>query len=335
MPPNPSSSSARPHTLRTIILTAIATVAVLAVVIFILAWNSSSGSIGVTGMMQSNDSVSSEAAVDYGVATKRSAVSMGMVSPASPEMMPSPMPPIYDGGATIEDRQKVGDKIIRTGNLDLRVDDAEKRMTEAKALAKQFGGFVDSSNLIDNGGVKTGYITVRVPSEKYEELISAAKKLAVLVLSENSNSEDVTAQYVDLDARLKTAKAEEAQYLEILKQAKTVEDTLKVTQALSQVRSTIEQLQGQLRYLTDRTDFSTLTISLTEQTKIQAPTKLWKPLETIRQAFQGLIIVLQGFVDFLIGLAIYGIGFILPIILLVWLAYRLVRWLIGKVHRKK
>lgn len=335
MPPNPSSPSARPHTLRTIILTAVATIALLAVVIIILVWNSSSDSVGVTGMMQSNGSIGSEAALDYGVATKRSAVSMGMVSPASPEMMPSPIPPIYDGGATIEDRQKVGDKIIRTGNLDLRVDDAEKRMTEAKALAKQFGGFVDGSNLVDNGGVKSGYLTIRVPSEKYDELIAAAKKLAVLVLSENSNSEDVTAQYVDLDARLKAAKAEEAQYLDILKQAKTVEDTLKVTQALSQVRSTIEQLQGQLRYLTDRTDFSTLTIRLTEETKIQAPTKLWKPLETFRQAFQGLIVTLQGFVDFLIGLAIYGIGFILPVVVLIWLGYRLVRWVIRKLTNKK
>ncbi|MFA5185860.1 MAG: DUF4349 domain-containing protein [Patescibacteria group bacterium] len=331
MPTNPSNP-ARSHTVRTVVLSVIATVVILFVLIVIMAWRSGSNTLTITDINPSRSPLTGKSMMDYGVASEVAAPSVGMMSPSS-EYYPSPMPPIDNGGATIADRQKVGDKIIRTGNLNLRVDDADKRMTEAKALAKQFGGFVDNSNLVDNGGVKTGYITVRVPSDKYDELISAAKKMAVLVLSENSNSEDVTAQYVDLSARLKSAQAEEAQYLDILKQAKTVEDTLKVTQALSQVRTTIEQLQGQLRYLGDRTDYSTLTISLTEETKIQAPTKLWKPLETIRIAFQGLIVSLQALVDFLIGLAIYGIGFILPLVLLVWLAYRLVRWIIKKMKK--
>ena len=323
----------RSHTLRTVILTVVGTLIVGFAAIYLIAWGSS------TTRSVATQGVSS---VSYGVSKSNLAIGGGVMSSdagmpsAAPEMYPSPIapvPPIDNTGATAQDRAAIGAKIIRTGNLDLRVDDAAKKIEDAKALASQFGGFVDSSSLVDNGGVKTGYVTIRVPSDKYDELVSAAKKLAVLVLSENSNSQDVTAQFVDLDARLKAAQAEEAQYMDILKQAKTVEDTLKVTDALSQVRTTIEQLQGQLRYLSDKTDYSTLTISLTEETRIQAPTKLWQPLETIRQTFQGLVIVLQSFVDFLIGLAIYGIGFILPILLIVWLIYRLVRWIIKKMKK--
>ena len=313
----------RSHTLRTVILTVVGTLIVGIVAIYLIAWGSSSTrSVATQGV----------SSISYGVSKSNLAIGGGVMSSdagmpsAAPEMYPSRIAtsPAHRQHRGRGQAPAIGAKIIRTGNLDLRVDDAAKKIEDAKALASQFGGFVDSSSLVDNGGVKTGYVTIRVPSDKYDELVTPPRSLPVLVLSENSNSQDVTAQFVALDARLKAAQAEEAQYMDILKQAKTVEDTLKVTDALSEVRTTIEQLQGQLRYLRDKTDYSTLTISLTEETRIQAPTKLWQPLETIRQTFQGLVIVLQSFVDFLIGLAIYGIGFILPILLIVWLIYRLV-----------
>jgi len=336
MPPNPPPTAGRPQTVRTIVLTVLATMVILFILVVSVVWYSNNGTLSY-GVSQNRSTLSygGESALDSGVTAKMSAPSMG-TTVASPEIAPSPLPPIFDGGgATIKDRAMVDAKIIRTGSLNLRVDDAAKRLEEAKTLAKQFNGFVASSNLVDNGGVKTGYITVRVPSDKYDSLVAECKKLAVLVLSESSDAEDVTAQFVDLEARLKSAKAEEAQYLDILKQAKTVEDTLKVTTALNEVRSRIEQMQGQLRYLTDRTDYSTLNISLTEETKIQAPTKTWKPLETLRQAVQGLIISLQGLVDFLIGLFIYGLGFLLPLLILLYLVYRLVKWTIKKLFRKR
>lgn len=337
MPPNTPPPSARPHTVRTIVLTVLATIFIFFLLFLFLAMGLGDRTTGssVTQSLNTRGFGGEEIAYDTDASYKMSAPAVGMMAPGSPEMMPSPMPPIWDdSGASIKDREAIDAKIIRNGNLSLRVDDAEKRMEEAKALAKQLNGFVASSNLRESNGVKTGYITVRVPSDKYDMLVAESKKLAVLVLSESSDAEDVTAQFVDLEARLKSARSEESQYLEILKTAKSVEDTLKVTQALNEIRSRIEQMQGQLRYLTDRTDYSTLNITLTEETRIQAPTKLWKPLETIRQAFQGLIESLQGLVDFLIALAIYGLGFILPVILLVYLAYRLGKWLFRKMFKK-
>jgi len=272
--------------------------------------------------------------VSGGVASSKAIAPSASPEIAYDSMMPSPMPPIFDGsGATAEEREEIGEKIIRNGYLQIRVDNTEKRLNEAKNLANQYNGFVASSNLQDSAGVKTAYITIRVPSDKFDQLVDAAKKLSVLVISESSNADDVTDQFVDLTARLKAAQAEEAQYLDILKDAKTVEDTLKVTSALSQVRTRIEQMQGQLRYLTDKTDYATLNLTITEETQFEIPTRTWKPLETIRQSFRGLIIALQGLVDFLIAAFFYVVGLLLPVLLILYVIYRLARWVINKFKK--
>lgn len=225
-----------------------------------------------------------------------------------PPIMPSP-------GASPDDRERVGQKIIRTGSLMLRVDDAAKQMEALKQLAERMGGFVSSANLTDNGGVKTAYATIRVPTDKYRATVDEAKKLATLVLSEQESGDDVTDQFVDLEARLKAARAEEAQYLEILKTARTIEDTLAVTERLASVRSRIEQMDGQMRYLDDKTSYATVSITMTEDTRIEAPTKTWDPGETVRLATRALIETLQGLIDALIAFGVFFIGLVLPILL--------------------
>lgn len=226
----------------------------------------------------------------------------------SPPYMPEP-------GASPEDRDRVGQKIIRTGSLMLRVDDAAKQMEALKQLAERMGGFISSANLTDNGGVKTAYATLRVPTDKYRSTVDEAKKLATLVLSEQESGDDVTDQFVDLEARLKAARAEEAQYLEILKTARTIEDTLAVTERLANVRARIEQMDGQMRYLNDKTSFATLSVTMTEDTRIEAPTKTWDPGETVRMATRALIETLQGLIDALIAFGVFFIGLVLPILL--------------------
>ncbi len=246
---------------------------------------------------------------------------------------PAPMPPVYpQPGATPDDRAKVGQKIIQTGSLMLRVDDAAKQLDALKQLTQQMGGFVASANLTDNGGVKTAYATLRIPTDKFQDTIAQAKKLATLVLSEQENGDDVTAQYVDLDARLKAAQAEEQQYLQILKQAKTIEDTLAVTERLGEVRARIEEMQGQMRLLTDQTSYATLTVTLTEDTRVEVPTRTWAPLETFRAAFRALVVSLQGLADALIAAAVFLVGLVLPVFVVLgfiaWILFRIwKRWM--------
>jgi hypothetical protein len=232
-------------------------------------------------------------------------------------------------GATPDDRAKIGEKIIRNGSLTLRVDDAAKRVEEVRTIVSNAKGFVDNANISDNAGVKTATLTVRVPNEQFDAVRQAIKALASTVFNENENAQDVTAQYVDLDARLTAAKAEEQAYLEILKKSGTIEDTLAVTQQLSQVRAQIEQLQGQMRYMNDQTSYATLSITLTEEAKVEVPTRVWKPGETFNLALQGLVQSLQDLADALITAGVFILGLLVPVLIILWI----IGWIVWRIVR--
>lgn len=248
---------------------------------------------------------------------------------------PYPPYPVTTPGATPEDRDRVGQKIIRNGSLTLRVDDAAKRLEEARMIAEQNGGFVASANLADNAGIKTAYATLRIPTDKFRATADAIKRLASTVFNESESGQDVTDQYVDLEARLKAAKAEEAQYMEILKNARSIEDTLNVVARLGEVRSRIEQMEGQMRGLEDRTSYATLTVTMTEEARVEAPTRVWKPLETFREAMRALVESLQGLADALIAFAVFFVGLVLPVLIVLAIAAWIVRWFIRRMMGKR
>jgi len=260
--------------------------------------------------------------------------SVGAVAPMMYEKSIMPIPPPLSSGATPEDRARVGQQIIRNGSLTIRVDDASKRLEDAKRIADQMGGFVASANLIDQASIKTAYLTLRVPTEAYRATVDSIKNLASTVFNESETGQDVTDQYVDLEARLKAANAEEAQYLEILKSARSIEDTLNVTARLADVRSRIEALDGQMRHLNDQTSYATLQITMTEEARVEAPTRVWKPSETLRLAIRALVVSLQALVDAVIAFAVFFAGLVLPIILVLtliaWLIRLFVRRILGK-----
>ncbi len=251
--------------------------------------------------------------------------------PVSSSARPSPSAAATDAGAPAA----IGLKVIKDAEVQLRVADVSLAIEKLSALAGSLGGFVDESRVEENDGAKSGYAVLRVAAPRLDEAVSGAKHLASVVLAESSKSEDVTAAVVDLEARLTSAKAEEAQYLDILKSAKNVDEILSVTEKLSDVRTRIEEMQGQKRYIASQTDFAKLTVYLEEEARVQIPTRNWKPLETLNQSFRGLVYALQGLVNFLIVLAIYGLGFVLPAAVIVWLVFRGVRFLWRKIHRPR
>jgi hypothetical protein len=238
-------------------------------------------------------------------------------------------------GAPPEDRERVGERVIRNGSLSIRVDDVETRLDEARAIAAAEGGFVANANIVDREGVKSATITIRVPQDAFDRTLSRLKELASTVFNESTNTEDVTAQFVDLEARLSAARAEEAQYLRILEQADTVEETLQVTARLGEVRARIESMEGQLRYLRDRTEYSTINVSMTSEARVQAPTPVWRPGETFRESLQDLVIALQGLADLLIAFGVFLIGLVLPLALLIALIVWIVRAIWMKIRSKK
>lgn len=241
---------------------------------------------------------------------------------------------IYDGvngGDTAgETAAEVDQKIIKTGYLDLVIDFVDETVTKITGLAAGKGGFTQETSVYEReDGTKYGTITIRVPAAEFENTMAEIKKLAVAINSETASGQDVTEEYTDLEARLRNAKAQEAEYLDILKKATTVTDILAVQSYLGEAREEIETLQGRVQYLKNLTSYSTITISLSEDPTIKIPTKEFRPWSTIKEAGRALVAVGQNLIVTGIWLVVLGGGILLPIVVVIiflaWIAKKLWR----------
>ncbi|PIR13765.1 hypothetical protein COV49_01050 [Candidatus Falkowbacteria bacterium CG11_big_fil_rev_8_21_14_0_20_39_10] len=245
----------------------------------------------------------------------------------------------YDeGDGSAEGQNLIDKKIIKNGALNLYVKNVDDAARQIKVLAKDLDGFIQEYNIYENSqGAKSGNVVIKVPAQSFESAISDIKEIAEETEYENVSTNDATEQYIDLESRIKNSRAEEGQYLEILKKAKTVEETLKVTRSLSNVRQTIEYLEGQLKYLSNQVDMSTIRISLSSDQDIKVLGLRWRPLTVAKKALKNLLLGLTKLVDIIITIIL-----LLPAIIL-WLAvvifalvivWRLVKWLYYKFIAK-
>jgi hypothetical protein len=156
-------------------------------------------------------------------------------------------------------------KIIRNAELVLELPAPAEGKRKIEALAESCGGFVassESSNSDEGGQNVTITLVVRIPAVKFAAALEDIRKLGYKIKREKLTGQDVTEEYVDLEARLVAKKAVEAQFLEILRQARQVSETLEVAKALGEVRGEIEQLEGRRRFLENRIALSTFTLTL-------------------------------------------------------------------------
>jgi predicted small secreted protein len=158
-------------------------------------------------------------------------------------------------------------RIIRTAELSLEADEPEIVQRGVTELAERSGGFVVSSSTSrtrDDDGAEliTVSVVFRVPAPVFDGTLQAVRALAKRVAGEKVSGQDVTEEYVDLDARIRAQRAVEAQYLSILKDAKTIHDILEVQQKLGEIRVEIDRAEGRLRYLDNQTSLSTFTVHL-------------------------------------------------------------------------
>jgi len=161
-------------------------------------------------------------------------------------------------------KEIVDRKLIRNGNLDFKTDDVKKTKTEIEKISKDLNGYI-SSESENNYGDRLQYNQVlRVPADQFDELIKRIEPFAIKVESKNINTQDVTEEFIDVEARLKTKKELETRYREILKQAKTVADIVSIESQIANVRSEIESMEGRLKYLKNQVAFSTLNVSYYE-----------------------------------------------------------------------
>jgi molybdopterin converting factor small subunit len=157
--------------------------------------------------------------------------------------------------------------VIRSAYLELVVDDVGASQVQITNLASAFGGFVVSSEIREDKNRLYAAVSFRVDSTRFNEALQALRELAVDIRSESTSGEDVTEEYVDLDSKLRTLEASEAQLLELMKQAGTVEEILEVQRELTDTRSDIEQIKGRMQYLEQSSALAFISVSL-EQSKL-------------------------------------------------------------------
>ncbi len=163
-------------------------------------------------------------------------------------------------------------QIISTGSISVEVEGVQEAINRVKVVAENFGGFVERLSSFGNDDRQSASMTVRVPQAQFEAALDQIRLLGV-VQSENIGSDDVSEQFIDLEARLKSALREEDSLLSLLSRSLNISDIISIERELARVRSTIEQLQGQLNFLERRVDLSTIFIELfpPEEDRVQPP----------------------------------------------------------------
>jgi len=222
-----------------------------------------------------------------------------------------------------------GRKTVRTASLDIIVKNPAQAADQILTLAEHLGGQLVSSQGSGSANAMAASISVRLPSARFEEARADIRKMALRVDDDRIEAQDVTKQYVDLEAGLRNRRAEEAQYRAILKQAKTVTDALDASEKLSEVRGQIEQAQAEFEVLSKQTETVALAISLRSETDATVFGLNWRPLYRLKLSARA---GLEGLADYATSMADFF--FYLPTIVL-WLitillsaaaGWRLLRW---------
>ena len=199
--------------------------------------------------------------------------------------------------------------IIRDGYISMSVEDTLETRRAVEKLVQDLaaeGAFIVSKQ-------ETGWtdspmpavdMTIRVPAERFDEVMDQLAGMAGQVLTRRETAEDVTEEYVDVQARLEAMKAARERLMKLMEQAATVEELLQAEQQLTQREAEIESLQGRLDFLTQSAKMSKIDISLQPSALSQPLGVNWRPGETVQKAWRGLVRSLQGAGNLLIYFAI-------------------------------
>ena len=207
----------------------------------------------------------------------------GFGGTTSVEPAPGAMPPVAtDGGFAIPEESKgesgagvtgnggdyqvpqgLGRTVIRYGQLELEVESVSETFDRVRLVTEAAGGYVSDSTISGRDEHQSAWLTIRIPADRFAQVVSELQGLAVEVNGFSTNSQDVTEEYADLQATIRNLKAVESQYLELLGRAQDIGEVLQVQDRLNQVRLQIDQVQGRINLLDQLTSLATLTVYLT------------------------------------------------------------------------
>ena len=213
-------------------------------------------------------------------------------------------------------------KIIYKAEATLDCENLDKASQKLLAKVKSFGGYVgDASSTGIRGTVREATWTVRVPAERYGDLLKALPGIGELE-SSSQRAEDVSEEFYDAQARIKNKNVEEARLVDLLKNhSGKLSDVLVLEKELSRVREEIERIEGRIRYLANQTDLSTVTVTIREVKDFIPQGSPTLGTRTTR-AWQGSIASLQETGASFLVLAVAAAPWLVPLLIIIWLIWR-------------
>lgn len=214
-----------------------------------------------------------------------------------------------------------GPLVIRQAQLTVSVTSGsfDSKLSDVRHLVELEDGFIAGTDAqvnpqVPDDRIRTGVISFMVPAKNFDETIDALAKLGK-VQNEHISGQDVSAQYVDLQARLANAEAQRNAMVALLQRAQSVSDIIAIQNQLGQITQQIEELKGQIQYLDHNTSFSTVTVDIVEAGAPAATTSsdTWGFVTAIGDAAHNFVTT----INYLIS----GLGAIGPVLLLLGLAY--------------
>jgi hypothetical protein len=238
------------------------------------------------------------------------------------------LPPATDGegaGNPASLPSQLDRKIIQVATISVTTETVSENFENVGNIAAAAGGFVSSSTFGNDGERQTASITIKVPAASYQDTVGKLRRLGD-VAKEDSNTEDITEQFTDLQSRLRNLQATEAQYLDFLENAGNLTEVLTLQDRINITRSEIEQVQGRIDLMSKQTDLATITVHLAppvggRQTDGKSD-GLGHPLEVAEDAFDASLAVLLGLATIALAVGAFS-WWLLPLVAVaVWLSRR-------------
>jgi hypothetical protein len=211
----------------------------------------------------------------------------------------------------------VGPRVIQTASLTVSVARGrfDETVDEARSVAARFGGFVVSSTASQGSENRLvrGTLVVRVPARSYADTVRSIAGLG-RVEARDESGQDVSQEFVDLEARVRHLRAVETQLLELLERANTVAAALAVQSQLNQVQLELEQARGRLQYLDDQVSYATISLALHERLPGAVEDKgRWGIVDAWRTAVHNVVAV--------VGWTFVAVATVAPALVLLLVAY--------------
>lgn len=221
--------------------------------------------------------------------------------------------------------------IIKTGELQLTVDDTAVALANTTDIIIGAGGYIISQRVWEVDGFKYASMQLGVPVAEFERVLTLMRRLGEVTV-DVASGQDVTDEFVDLSSRLGNLQATQTRLREFLNEAQNVEEILAVNAELSRVEGELEVIQGRINYLADRAAFSTITVSFNPiiPTPTPRPTSTpsaWNPLGVASEATEDLVDTTQDTIDLAVYATIFCGPWVLVAGVILFGLYRLARFI--------